>query len=210
MNFRGRVCLVCENNFFFGFWYALVCYAALFSVVTQRSFPCQRGGALRDDTKNGCVADQVCVDAVNVEISMNPKDQCRLCTFVLSIRLTGRTARVEVLKFQIKTSRKLDLKCLNVQAFKSSILDPRRVFVQGQSSAKQNGFTVLARAQTTRVALVKAYKTSKNKANPVADEVRVENRNHGVAGSCLIRKGNTCNRTVTIQKLLPSNHNQQS
>ena len=29
----------------------IVCYTAVFSVVTQR------GGALRDDTKNGCVAD---------------------------------------------------------------------------------------------------------------------------------------------------------
>ena len=36
---------------------SLVCYAAVFSVVTQRSSP-QRG-ALRDDTKNGCVADYV-------------------------------------------------------------------------------------------------------------------------------------------------------
>ena len=31
----------------------LVCYTAVFSVVTQRC----SGGALRDDTKNGCVAD---------------------------------------------------------------------------------------------------------------------------------------------------------
>ena len=38
-------------------WKALihvVCYTAVFSVVTQRS---SWGGALRDDTKNGCVAD---------------------------------------------------------------------------------------------------------------------------------------------------------
>ena len=33
----------------------LVCYTAVFSVVTQRSSPL--GGALPDDTKNGCVAD---------------------------------------------------------------------------------------------------------------------------------------------------------
>ena len=33
----------------------LVCYTAVFRVVTQRSSPL--GGALRDDTKNGCVAD---------------------------------------------------------------------------------------------------------------------------------------------------------
>ena len=31
----------------------VVCYTAVFSVVTQRSW----GGALREDTKNGCVAD---------------------------------------------------------------------------------------------------------------------------------------------------------
>ena len=34
----------------------LVCYTAVFSVVTKRSSPLE-GGALRDDTKNGCVAD---------------------------------------------------------------------------------------------------------------------------------------------------------
>ena len=39
----------------------LVCYTAVFSVVTQRSSPPPNsrwwGGALRDDSKNGCVAD---------------------------------------------------------------------------------------------------------------------------------------------------------
>ena len=39
----------------------LVCYTAVFRVVTQRSSPCTNdrlwGGALREDTKNGCVAD---------------------------------------------------------------------------------------------------------------------------------------------------------
>ena len=44
----------------------------------------------------------VCLDGVNVEISMNPKDQCRLCTFVLSICLKGRTARVKFLSFRSK------------------------------------------------------------------------------------------------------------
>ena len=36
---------------------ALVCYTAVFNVVTQRSSPHLWEGALRDDTKNGCVAD---------------------------------------------------------------------------------------------------------------------------------------------------------
>ena len=35
----------------------LVCYTVFFSVVTQRSSP-QGRGPLRDDTKNGCVADK--------------------------------------------------------------------------------------------------------------------------------------------------------
>ena len=34
---------------------ALVCYTAVFSVATKRSS--HWGGALRDDSKNGCVAD---------------------------------------------------------------------------------------------------------------------------------------------------------
>ena len=41
------------------------------------------------------------VDVVNGEISMNPNDQCGLCTFVYLIRLKGRT-RGEVLKFSSK------------------------------------------------------------------------------------------------------------
>ena len=36
--------------------YILICYTAVFSVATQRSSP-RVGGALRDDTKNGRVAD---------------------------------------------------------------------------------------------------------------------------------------------------------
>ena len=45
----------------------LVCHTAIFSVVTQRSPPLviQWGGALHDNTKNGCVADQVCYQIIN-------------------------------------------------------------------------------------------------------------------------------------------------
>ena len=42
--------------FCWSFAMALVCYTAVFRVVTQRSSP-TRGGALHDDTKNRCVAD---------------------------------------------------------------------------------------------------------------------------------------------------------
>ena len=38
----------------------LVSLAAVFSIVTQRSF--LWGGALRDDTKNGCEGDYACVE----------------------------------------------------------------------------------------------------------------------------------------------------
>ena len=56
-----------------------------------------------------CILERV--DGVNGEISMNPNDQCRLCTFVFLIRLQGRTGRVnEVLKFQLQTSRTVRLK----------------------------------------------------------------------------------------------------
>ena len=45
-----------------------------------------------------CVLERL--DGVNGEISMNPNDQCRLCTLIFLIRLKGRTSRVnEVLKF---------------------------------------------------------------------------------------------------------------
>ena len=42
---------------------SLVCYTAVSSVVTQSSSP-MWGGALRDDTKNGCVADYLVPDDV--------------------------------------------------------------------------------------------------------------------------------------------------
>ena len=44
----------------FAWW--VICYTAVFSVVTQRPSP---GGALRDDTRNGCVADYM-VGGTNV------------------------------------------------------------------------------------------------------------------------------------------------
>ena len=37
--------------------FTLVCYTAVLRVVTQRSFPRTWGGALRDDSMSGCVAD---------------------------------------------------------------------------------------------------------------------------------------------------------
>ena len=45
-----------------------------------------------------CILERV--DAINGEMSMNPNDQYRLCTFVFLIHLKGRTSRVnEVSKF---------------------------------------------------------------------------------------------------------------
>ena len=46
--------LLCAHRYIHNFIeLLLVCYTAVFSVVTQRLW----GGALRDDAKNGCVAD---------------------------------------------------------------------------------------------------------------------------------------------------------
>ena len=44
------------NEHFFPDSLPLVSYAAVLCLVTQRSSP-RRGGALRDETKNGCVGD---------------------------------------------------------------------------------------------------------------------------------------------------------
>ena len=47
-----------------------------------------------------CILD--CVDGANGEISINPNDQCRLCSFVLLIRLKGTTTRVKFWSFSSK------------------------------------------------------------------------------------------------------------
>ena len=53
-----------------------------------------------------------------------------------------------------------------------------QVFVQGESSGRQNSLPFSPRHRTTIVAPVKA---TKNKANLATDEVHMENRNHGLA-----------------------------
>ena len=53
-----------------------------------------------------------------------------------------------------------------------------QVFVQGESSGRQNGLPFSPQHRTTIVPLVKA---TKNKANLATDEVHMENRNHGLA-----------------------------
>ena len=52
--------------------------------------------------------------------------------------------------------------------------------VQVQSSTERTAVPFSPRQSTTKVALVKA---TKHKANPATDEVREENRNHGLAWS---------------------------
>ena len=52
------------------------------------------------------------------------------------------------------------------------------IYVQVQSSIDRTAVTFLPQQSTTKVALAK---TTKHKANPATDEVRVENRNHGLA-----------------------------
>ena len=68
---------------------ALVCYTAIFSVVTQ-------GGALRDDSKNCCVADYVRPHHTNV---------CKFSQLCVAITLLSRLRRISF-KFGIFTNFK--------------------------------------------------------------------------------------------------------
>ena len=83
-----------------------------------------------------CILD--CVDGANGEISMNPNDQCRLYSFVLLIRLKGTTTRVKFWSFSSKLPESWIWSGKMWQAFKSSILNLHRIFIQVQSSARQN------------------------------------------------------------------------
>ena len=69
--------------------FALVCYTVVFSVVTQR-------GALRDDSKNGCVADYVRSHHTNV---------CKFWQLFVSTSSLGRLKRI-TFKFGIFTNFK--------------------------------------------------------------------------------------------------------
>ena len=60
----------------------LVCHIAVFSVVTQRSSP--QGGALRDDTKNGCV--RLPVTGAREAFSLFPSSPARLCLLLFFLR----------------------------------------------------------------------------------------------------------------------------
>ena len=106
------------------------------------------------------------------------KVKCRLCTFVFLIRIKGRTAKV---KFQLKTSRKVDLKWQNMTSIQENreqyFRSATRICTRSKLSQTER-LTVLATSQTTRVALAKAFK---NKADPATDENSVENRNRGLA-----------------------------
>ena len=54
----------------------------------------------------------------------------------------------------------------------------KNIYVQVHSSIDRTAVPFSQQQSTTKVALVKA---TKHKANPATDEVRVENRNHGLA-----------------------------
>ena len=54
----------------------------------------------------------------------------------------------------------------------------KNIYVQVQGSIDRTAVPFSPQQSTTKVALAKA---TKHKANPATDEVRVENRNHGLA-----------------------------
>ena len=68
LSLGGICCIANESNNIPFAALILVCYTAVFSVVTQRSSPQGRGGALGDDTKNGCVADYLDIRIISASI----------------------------------------------------------------------------------------------------------------------------------------------
>ena len=68
LSLGGICCIANESNNIPFAALILVCYTAVFSVVTQRSSPQGRGGALCDDTKNGCVADYLDIRIISASI----------------------------------------------------------------------------------------------------------------------------------------------
>ena len=61
----------------------LVCYTAVFSVVTQRSSPQEE--ALRDDSENGCVADYLCflMPGLKFKIKLRHFQHSLVCLFFI-------------------------------------------------------------------------------------------------------------------------------
>ena len=73
------------------------------------------------------------VDGVNGKISMNPNDQCGLCTFIYLIRLKGRTTRVKFWSFSSKPPYGFEVvKCDKHSSQVSSIRDAYLYKVKAQ------------------------------------------------------------------------------
>ena len=85
-------------GYFFVFVRNLFCYTAVFSVLTQRSL---QGGALRDDTRNGCVADYTKSCVFFYSFAKTAQLPRLLLSLLLSISVHWLTSIVSVNIFQI-------------------------------------------------------------------------------------------------------------
>ena len=116
------------------------------AVISCQNWPIKYLVEQKQTLEDACVKTEIiffrilkCMDGVNVEISMNLNNQCRLCTFVFLIRVKGRTARMKFWSLRTKPPERWILSSKMWQTLTSNIFDLRHVFVQGQISPRQNG-----------------------------------------------------------------------
>ena len=98
MVFLSILAMTLGIGYFLFFVRNLFCYTAVFSVLTQRSL---WGGALRDDTKNGCVADYTKPCVFFYSFAKTAQLPRLLLSLFLSISVHWLTSIVSVNIFQI-------------------------------------------------------------------------------------------------------------
>ena len=106
----------------------LVCYTAVFSVVTKRGE--KGGGALRDDTTNGCVKDYLLLRAFTLIETICPKisSKSRFKSAKSPLQVDVRSSKTSLLKLCINNNNVFPerVKCnLNLRKFGPFNLRPR-------------------------------------------------------------------------------------
>ena len=87
------------------------------AVISCQNWPIKYLVEQKQTLEDACVKTEIiffrilkCMDGVNVEISMNLNNQCRLCTFVFLIRVKGRTAGMKFWSLRTKPPERWILK----------------------------------------------------------------------------------------------------
>ena len=106
----------------------LVCYTAVFSVVTQRGE--KRGGALRDDTTNGCVKDYLLLRAFTPIETICSKicSKSRFKSAKSPLQVDVRSSKTSLLKLRINNNNVFPERVkfnLNLRKFGPFNLRPR-------------------------------------------------------------------------------------